>query len=136
MKAYIPAALRQQVNERAALRCEYCRLHQRNTFFSHEVDHIYAEKHGGESVLVNLSCACADCNRHKGSDLCSLDIQTGDIVALYHPRNDVWDEYFRMRDDGVIEALSARGRVTLRLLNVNDEERVSERARLLAVGAF
>jgi hypothetical protein len=136
MTTYIPAALRQQVGERAALRCEYCRLHQDNAFFTHEVDHVYAEKHGGETLLPNLSLACADCNRHKGSDLCSLDAETGEIVALYHPRRDGWDEHFRMHASGIIDAVSGHGRVTLRVLDINDKERVTERARLLALGVF
>ena len=77
---YIPEALRRLVTERAGGRCAYCRLHEDDTFFIHEVDYIYAEKHDGPTVEGNLCIACADCNRHKGSDICSLDVETGATV--------------------------------------------------------
>lgn len=83
---YIPEALRRLVavseadaqRLRAGGRCEYCRLHEDDTFFTPEVDHIYAEKHDGPTIEWNLCVACADCNRNKGSDICSLDPETGD----------------------------------------------------------
>ena len=43
---YIPEALRRLVRERANERCEYCLFHERYTVKRHEIDHIYAEKHG------------------------------------------------------------------------------------------
>ncbi|MCC6802795.1 MAG: HNH endonuclease, partial [Anaerolineae bacterium] len=66
---YVSAELRREVRERAHLRCEYCRLHEEDAFWTHQVDHIYAEKHGGETAEDNLCLSCADCNRYKGSDL-------------------------------------------------------------------
>ncbi len=99
---YIPEALRRLVAEHAGRRCEYCRLHDDNTFFTHEVDHIYAEEHDGPTVEGNLCVACADCNRNKGSDICSLDPETGEVVALYHPRRNRWSEHFQLADTGWI----------------------------------
>lgn len=133
---YIPEALRRQIAERAYFRCEYCRLHENNSFYTHELDHIHAEKHGGKTIEGNLCFACADCNRHKGSDICSLDPITEDVVALYHPRRDVWDEHFQLTSDGVIQPLTATGRATARILNFNDLELVADRARLIALGEY
>lgn len=133
---YIPETLRQQVAGRARSRCEYCRLHEDHTYFTHEIDHIYAEKHGGDTVETNLCLACADCNRHKGSDLCSLDPQTGAVAALFHPRRDVWSEHFRLEDNGVIAPLTATGRVTERVLRFNRLELVMDRARLMALDGY
>jgi hypothetical protein len=133
---YIPEALRRLVAERADGRCEYCRLHENDASFTHEVDHIYAEKHDGPTVEANLCVACADCNRNKGSDICSLDLETGEVVALYHPRRNRWAEDFQLLDTGVIEPLSAHGRVTVRLLRINRLDPVAERARLLALGRY
>jgi len=133
---YIPEAVRRKVVERAAGRCEYCRWHQDNTFYTHEIDHIYAEKHGGQTVEVNLCFACFDCNRFKGSDLCSLDAVTGQIVSLFHPRRDQWDDHFQMQTKGRIMLLTPTARVTGQLLNFNDTEFVAERARLLAIGIY
>ena len=42
-------------------------------FFPHEVDHVVAEKHGGTTVETNLAFTCWRCNRHKGTDLASID---------------------------------------------------------------
>ena len=133
---YIPEALRQQVVQRAKARCEYCCLHEDHAYFTHEIDHIYAEKHGGDTVETNLCVACADCNRHKGSDLCSLDPETGEIVALFHPRRDQWGEHFRLMDTGNIEPLTATGSVTERVLRFNQVELVADRARLISLGGY
>jgi hypothetical protein len=133
---YIPEVLRQQVAVRAQSRCEYCRLHENHSYYTHEIDHIYAEKHGGETADANLCLACAECNRHKGSNLCSLDPQTGEISRLFHPRQDLWQEHFRMIDTGVIEPLTAAGRVTERVLRFNRVDLVADRARLLAQGGY
>ncbi|MEX0704511.1 MAG: hypothetical protein WD069_20585 [Planctomycetales bacterium] len=55
--AYIPAALRRRVRSRAGDCCEYCLLPQDAAFFRHEPDHVIAEKHGGESTIINsFSC--------------------------------------------------------------------------------
>jgi len=133
---YVPDALRKQVADRAKLRCEYCRLHEDHTYFTHEIDHIYAEKHGGDTVEANLCLACMDCNRHKGSDLCSLDPRTGSIVALFHPRRDKWDEHFTMATTGMIEPITATARVTERVLRFNRVDLVADRARLIALGSY
>lgn len=133
---YIPEPLRRLVAERAGGRCEYCLLHEDDTFFIHEIDHIYAEKHGGATTEDNLCSACADCNRYKGSDICSLDPETGAVVTLYHPRHTRWVEHFRLSDTGIIEPLTACGRVTTRLLRMNRLDVAADRARLIALGRY
>ncbi len=82
---HIPAALRRLVVERAENRCEYCLLPADVAFFPHEVDHAVSEKHGGKTEAENLAFACWRCNRHKGSDLGSLDPQTEDFSLLFNP---------------------------------------------------
>jgi hypothetical protein len=62
----ISEALRREVAARGQSRCEYCRLHEDDAHFTHEIDHIYAEKHCGPTYTDNLCVACTDCNRHKG----------------------------------------------------------------------
>lgn len=133
---YVPEALRRLVKSRADARCEYCLIQQEHCYISHEVDHIYAEKHGGATNSDNVCLSCSDCNRHKGSDLCSLDPLTGKLTALFHPRNDAWAVNFRINLDGRIEGLTPSGRVTVNLLQFNDIERFDERARLIALGVY
>jgi HNH endonuclease len=134
--SYVSAALRQLVTRRARSRCEYCLLHEGDAFFTHEVDHIFAEKHGGTTIEHNLCLACADCNAFKGSDLTSLDPLTGLIEPLYHPRTDKWQEHFQLLETGVIEPQTATGRVTVKLLRMNRLDVIDERARLIRLGSY
>ena len=126
---HLAEALRRTVHDRANGRCEYCLLHERYTMKAREVDHVYTEKHGGDSTEANLCLSCFDCNRYKGSDLCSLDTVTGEIVSRFHPRRQRWAEHFRL-ENGIIYAMTPQGRVTIRLLRLNTPERVMERQRL------
>ena len=72
MGRYVPARLRQLVEERAGSRCEYCLIHREDMFFKGVPDHIIAEKHGGATDADNLAYACVVCNTAKGSDLGSI----------------------------------------------------------------
>ena len=132
-QTYVPAALRRFVRERAQDRCEYCLIPESATFAAHWIDHIVAEKHGGQTVAENLANSCVLCNQKKGSDLSSIDPDTGVLVALFHPRHDRWTDHFRLTA-GRIQPLTATGRVTVRLLRLNDSERIEEREQLIAAG--
>ena len=132
-QTYIPVDLRRSVRERAKQCCEYCLISESMTFALHEVDHIVAEKHGGQTEQDNLALACTLCNKHKGSDLTSIDPETGAIVPLFHPRRDRWTDHFQLVS-GRIEPLTAIGRVTARLLHFNHLDRIEERQFLVATG--
>jgi hypothetical protein len=128
VRANIPEALRQRVMERAAGRCEYC--HKPSvSFFPHEVDHVVALKHGGLTAEDNLALACFPCNRFKGSDLSSVDPQTGEITPLFNPRAQVWADHFHI-ERGMIIPRTPQGRATVFLLHFNDRARVEERLAL------
>ena len=133
--AYISTALRRQVRLRARERCEYCRLGEDDAFVPHEPDHVVAVKHGGETRGDNLTLACFECNRNKGSDLASIDGQSGVLVALFNPRVDVWEEHFEAVG-GLIVGRSAIGRVTVTLLRMNVPARVEVRDELRAQGRW
>jgi 5-methylcytosine-specific restriction endonuclease McrA len=135
MTTYIPDHLRRIVTERAGGRCEYCRIHQDDREYAHQIDHIIAEKHSGATDTLNLSLACSVCNWNKGSDICSLDLETDTIVALYHPRRHNWNEHFRL-NSGSIEPLTPTGRVTERLLKFNTEVAVQRRRLLILSGSY
>ena len=64
-KTYINVALRQLVIRRANGLCEYCLIHEDDTYFGCQVDHIISEKHGGPTEEGNLAYACSFCNRNK-----------------------------------------------------------------------
>jgi hypothetical protein len=127
---YIPPALRRLVYERAGGCCEYCLIPETAVFAGHEIDHIIAQKHGGPTDADNLALSCALCNKHKGSDLASLDPETGLIVPLYHPRRDPWIDHFHVHA-GQVVPLTPTDRVTVRLLQLNHPDRVEERTLLM-----
>ena len=57
-QTYVSVELRRLVLFRADRRCEYCLIHEDDTFFGCEVDHIVSEKHDGPTVADNLAYAC------------------------------------------------------------------------------
>ena len=81
----------------------------------------------------NLGLACPDCNRHTGPNLVTLDSLTREIVRLFHPRRDVWENHFEY-SGAILEGRTPVGHATIRLLQINTVERVEMRAELLNCG--
>ena len=129
-KTYIAVSLRRLVIERANNQCEYCLISATLSFFPHELDHVIAEKHEGQTTLENLALTCWRCNRHKGSDLGSFDPTTEDFSFLFNPRTQTWTEHFT-QNGNYIEGLTPEGRTTVKLLQFNTKERLAERQRLV-----
>lgn len=134
-KSYIAQKIRKAVYTRAKGCCEYCLIPEIATFAPHEIDHVIAEKHGGLTRLENLALSCSLCNKYKGSDLTSIDPNTGEITPLFHPRQDLWSEHFQVIDTMII-AKTAKGRVTERLLQFNNSDRLKERKILIDAQIF
>jgi hypothetical protein len=135
MSSYVSAAVRRLVAVRTDFLCEYCLVHEDDTVFGCEVDHIISEKHGGATDAENLAYACAFCNRAKGSDIGSIVPGTERFVRFFNPRTDRWAEHFTL--DGVtMVPLSDIGEVTTRILAFNDSDRLLERQTLQAVGRY
>ena len=135
MSKYVPAALRNLVRRRAGGRCEYCLLHEDDALFPHVVDHVVARKHQGATHERNLAWACFVCNGFKGSDLASIDLETGRVVRLFNPRKDKWARHFRLEDGRIIPRTS-KGRVTEYLLQLNQPKFVEARQRLILAGRY
>jgi hypothetical protein len=136
-KTYVPASLRRMVFDRAQGNCEYCLLPETLTVSLHQVDHVIAEKHDGKTDEDNLALSCSTCNYAKGSDIASVDSETGEIVRLYNPRQDFWGDHFQVESDsGMIQPLMAIGRVTVRLLRLNRSGRVAERKLRIRAGVL
>ncbi len=126
--AYVSDALRLFVAERASLSCEYCLLPNSLSFYPHELDHVVALKHQGQTTADNLAYACWRCNRFKGSDLGSFDPETNDFCFIFNPRKQVWAEHFLLKA-GQITGQSPEGRTTATLLKLNTSDRIQERLR-------
>jgi len=118
--------------------CEYCLIHEDDTFFGFEVDHVISEKHSGPTQEDNLAYACFSCNRNKGSDIASLTPEGGLLVRFYHPRLSRWGGYFGLdAADGVtIAPLTDVGKATTRILDFNEGERLLERRVLSLLGRY
>jgi hypothetical protein len=101
----------------------------------HEPDHIVPHQHGGKTEQSNLAFACMRCNRYKGPNVGSYDPATGNLVSLFNPRAHQWMDHFDLRG-GIIHPLTPEARVTVKLLRLNSEERVTERQRLLDAGFY
>jgi hypothetical protein len=129
-------SLRAQVRARAGQRCEYCRLHETDLpLFPFHVEHIVARKHRGSNDLRNLAWACHECNLAKSSNLSGRDPVTGRIVVLFNPRRQRWKRHFAW--NGVqLTGLTACGRATIDVLNMNAPDRIDLRALLIIAGLF
>ena len=92
-------------------------------------------KHRGRSDEANLAWTCLTCNRYKGTDLASIDDETGRVVRLFHPRRDRWARHFRLRG-AVIVGRTTVGRVTVQLLQFNRQDRLRLRRTLIAAGLY
>ncbi|NJN55291.1 MAG: HNH endonuclease [Anaerolineae bacterium] len=130
---YISVALRQSLFDRANGRCEYCRTPESTSLAPHEIDHIVAQNMGVKPKPENLALSCTLCNKHKGSDLTSIDPTSGTITPLFHPRQHRWVDHFKL-EEALIIPLTPEGRVTVRLLQLNRQDRLEERELLAVVG--
>jgi hypothetical protein len=70
----------------------------------------------------------------KGPNIASIDPESKLVLQLYHPRRHAWREHFVTESTGVINGLTAEGRATVQLLDMNDEDRARLRAFLLRRG--
>jgi len=102
MNRYIPKAIRNQVAKRAQNHCEYCSVHEDDSFLPFEIDHIISLKHGGGNEIENLAFACPHCNQKKGSDLTTFLKSYDDIVGLFNPRIHSWSKHFQVEEGEII----------------------------------
>ena len=135
MPETIPSTLRRLVFARAEGRCEYCLLPQAAVVYRHEPDHIIPRQHGGKTTADNLALACTRCNRYKGPNVGSFDPETGNLVPFFNPRTQTWTDHFRL-DGPVICPLTPEGRVTVKILRLNDPLRIEEREALIEIGLY
>ncbi len=127
------AALEDLVRRRARFRCEYCLLPQTLASTPFQFDHIIAQSHGGLTTADNLAFACFHCNNFKGPNVAGMDPNTNQVMRLFHPRQDAWEEHFRW-EGNQLAAQTAVGRATIQTLRLNHPLRVAVRRSLLREG--
>lgn len=130
MSPYISATLRHSVKARADDKCEYCLIHQNFSAYSHEIDHFVATKHGGRTAKENLVLACMLCNRHKGLDLTSIDPINGKVSLSFNSRTQRWKDHSHLKNATIL-GLTASGRTTIFLLQLNEISRLQVRQSLV-----
>ena len=77
----------------------------------------------------NLALACIDCNLRKGSNLTGIDPQSGKLIRIFDPRKQRWSDHFAW-SGARLTGLTEVGRTTIRVLEMNSEDRVQLRLAL------
>lgn len=123
----IDAGTRRLVRSRAGNACEYCQLLQEHSpLVSLQIEHIIPYKHHGGDEVANLALACIDCNLAKGPNIAGYDPVTGKLTALFHPREQKWEDHFKWTGLYLV-GKTPIGRATVEVLRMNSEEQVQLR---------
>ena len=131
---YMPVSLRRRVQARAKRICAYCQLPDK-FIPSFHCDHVIPQKVGGKTELDNLAWACPWCNLQKHAKTHARDPQGGQLVPLFNPRREQWQQHFKWSDDLLlIIGRTQKGRATVDALNMNRVEHVNLRRALRLVG--
>ncbi|MDM9382578.1 HNH endonuclease signature motif containing protein [Chlorogloeopsis sp. ULAP01] len=120
------------VANRANHRCEYCHAPELVFNFPFEVEHIVPMYRGGADAEFNLALACRSCNLRKGTRISAVDPESKTEVPLFHPRQDTWNEHFRVD----IEVGTAIGRATIVCLEMNSQPQIIARQLWIRLGLF
>lgn len=131
--AHLPAAVKQVVFERAQGCCEYCISQKDYCPDPFSSEHITPRSRGGTDDLENLAFACLGCNYKKFTAVDAIDPLTKERAALFHPRQNRWNEHFAWSEDfTLIRGLTPTGRATVEKLKLNREGVVNLRQILVA----
>ena len=118
--AHLKARLRAEIGERARGCREYCRAQEKFSPDSFSVEHIAPLSGGGSCESDNLAYSCQGCNNRKYVSVEAVDTLTGELVALYHPRRQQWNDHFAWNEDfTVVIGLTPTGRATVDKLQLN-----------------
>lgn len=132
MNPYYP-----EVALRAGHRCEYCHAPEAVFNFAFEVEHILPSARGGTKGPANLALACRCCNLRKSVHVTGIDPQSGLEMRLFQPREDKWDEHFRVdTESGRIDGLTPVGPAAVARLEMNSQIQVAARRQWMRLGLF
>ena len=81
------------------------------------------------------TAACIRTIRYKGSDMTTFLDNYQDVVSLFNPRFESWHDHFRCVD-GEIIAKTRVGRASVKLLRVNEPDRLILRQLLAQLGRY
>lgn len=131
----LPESTRQRVRQRAGNRCEYCLSNQDYVMGILQVDHVTPRAKAGSDTEDNLCLACELCNQYKWTKTAGLDLESGETVTLFNPRQQKWHDHFTWSEDGTeISGLTACGRATIIALRLNNSISVTVRRNWVRAG--
>jgi 5-methylcytosine-specific restriction endonuclease McrA len=85
------------------------------------VDHVTPKSLEGSDEIDNLALACRRCNERRYNFVAGIDPETREIVPIFNPRRQKWEEHFVWTEDGtVIQGITPTGRATCTRLDLND----------------
>lgn len=85
------------------------------------IEHIIPKSLGGSDGIDNLALACRRCNERRYNFVAGIDPETQEIVFIFNPRQQKWEEHFLWLERGiVIEGTTPIGRATCIHLDLND----------------
>ena len=94
-----------------------------------------ARARGGSDSEDNLAWSCMGCNDRKYTAAEAIDPVSGELVKLFNPRRDRWDEHFSWTADFTqVVGHSTAARATMAKLKLNRPELVKLRRILLIAG--
>ncbi len=131
----IPEKLKIKIRRQAKNRCGYCLLPQSLNPNLLEIEHLLATANGGTDAEENLWLACRLCNGYKGVQTEAIDDETNQIVLLFNPRTQNWNEHFEWNDEKIVGQTPC-GRVTVKALKLNNEIILPVRKKWIFAGWF
>ncbi|MEC4985133.1 MAG: HNH endonuclease signature motif containing protein [Oscillatoria sp. PMC 1068.18] len=121
-RTYIPVEVTRRVRAAARNRCGYCLSPQHLVMARLEIEHIIPISKQGSNQESNLWLACPLCNSYKSDKTEAIDPETGNTVAIFNPRTQVWSDHFQWSDDSLrIIGRTAIGRATVAALHLSDD---------------
>ena len=135
MRAYISGSTKKLVIARAGHRCEYCRVLAYLSAFDYHIEHIIGLQHGGPNSPNNLAYCCSICNWKKGPNISTILKFGGTLIPLFNPRTQNWFDHFEAQN-GHIKPLTPIGEATVKLLELNQRNKVEERAAMAQAGFY
>jgi hypothetical protein len=99
------------------------------------LEHVIPLSAGGSSKIENLCLACYRCNEFKWAHLQGRDPLTGQLIPLFNPLSQAWNEHFAWAESSLyVVGLTASGRATIDLLHLNNEWLVQARRIWMIAG--
>ncbi|MBM4083363.1 MAG: HNH endonuclease [Planctomycetes bacterium] len=126
-----------QLALQARHRCEYCHAPEAAFNLPFEVEHVIPIARGRADDETNCALSCRACDLRKSAHISAIDPQSQRAVRLFHPRQDRWEEHFRVNpENGEIEGLTAIGRGTVAQLRMNSDAQMAARRQWIRLGLF